>query len=144
MAPAPSSLGGDFFAAGGAARQRVAEFDVATGALTAFATSFSGPVNALALSNGRLFAAGSFDRVSNEGRYGAAAITVATGAVLPWNPAPVGVPAALATTGNTVVLGGTLVGFGAVGRTNRRRWICRAARSCRGTRIPTTTRSTRS
>ncbi len=111
-------IGGDFFAAAGAGRQRVAELDVATGAPTAFAPEFSGPVNALALSNGRLFAAGSFDRVSNEGRYGAAAITVATGAVLPWNPAPVGLPAALATTGNTVIIGGTIVGFGAVGRTS--------------------------
>ncbi len=110
-------VGGDFFAAGGAGRQRVAELDVATGAPTAFATSFNGSVNALALSNGQLFVAGSFDRVSNEGRYGAAAVTVATGAVLPWNPAPVGLPAALAATGNTVVIGGTIVGFGAVGRT---------------------------
>ena len=110
-------VGGDFFAVGGAGRQRVAELDVATGAPTAFAPAFSGSINALALSNGRLFAAGSFDRVVNEGRYGAAAVTVATGAVLPWNPAPAGTPFALAATGNTVIMGGTIVGFGAVGRT---------------------------
>ena len=75
-------VGGDFTTVDGATRNRLAAFDVATGALTSWAPSSSGYVNALAASPTRVYAGGAFSRLAGVATTNLGAVTT-TGAAVP-------------------------------------------------------------
>lgn len=85
-------VGGDFTRVDGAVRNRLAAFNVATGALTSWAPSSSGYVNALAVSSSRVFVGGAFSKL-------AGVTTTNLGAV---TTAGAGVPGFTATANNVV------------------------------------------
>ncbi|MEJ5915167.1 LamG-like jellyroll fold domain-containing protein [Pseudokineococcus sp. 1T1Z-3] len=80
-------VGGDFTAANGAARKRVAAFDAATGALvTAFAADTNGRVRGLAVADGTLYVGGDFSVLRGQPRTRLAAVSASTGALTTWAP----------------------------------------------------------
>ncbi len=111
-------VGGDFNRVDGRAREKLAAFVTATGALDpAFTPAPYGRVRALAVTDGTVYAGGSFTRVwPGVTRQRLAAFGRADGALLPWAPAVDGDVLALvmAPDGSRVVLGGA---FDTVGTT---------------------------
>ncbi|MGY1814261.1 PKD domain-containing protein [Blastococcus sp. SYSU D00820] len=91
-------VGGDFTVADGQPRNRVAAYDVATGALVAsFRPSVNGQVAALAATNSTVYLGGDLSAVGGVSRSRLAAVRSADGGLLPWAP----VPGVGPTTGNT-------------------------------------------
>jgi hypothetical protein len=112
-------LGGRFTQMGGSTRRRLAALDRGTGALLSnwVAHVNSGNlVGALASADGALYVGGSFDSIGASNRNHLAALEVATGAVLPWNPGADGRVRALAVAGGVVYAGGEFDQVGSVSR----------------------------
>ncbi|MEC5180616.1 PKD domain-containing protein [Arthrobacter sp. CG_A4] len=118
-------LGGDFTAVSGAARAKVAAFDVASGALDPnFKPVVNGPVRDLTVTNSAVFVGGSFGNAGAAVRRNLASFTRATGAILPWSPTTDDMVETLvaAPDGSRIVIGGRfqqldgapIVGIGAV------------------------------
>ncbi|KQS68792.1 PKD domain-containing protein [Modestobacter sp. Leaf380] len=80
-------VGGEFTRVGTATRNRIAAFDTATGALTAFAPSVSGVVKAIGATASTVYLGGTVSAVGGVSRSRLAAVTTA-GALLPWAPVP--------------------------------------------------------
>jgi hypothetical protein len=81
------AIGGDFTAVNGKARQHVALLSVATGNLVdGWAPAVNYRVAALRIFGNTVYLGGSFGRVGKVTRNRLAAVTLSTGAVLPWNP----------------------------------------------------------
>jgi hypothetical protein len=79
-------VGGDFTTVDGQARNHIAAFDTATGALsTSFRPSIAGQVRGIAATNTTVYAGGNFFSVNGVGRTRLAAIA-STGALLSWAP----------------------------------------------------------
>ncbi|WP_298862254.1 PKD domain-containing protein [uncultured Microbacterium sp.] len=76
---------GDFTSVNGQTRNRVAAFDLPSGALSDFNPNVSGAASGVDATNSAVYITGSFWRVSGQDREGAAALTRA-GALLPWAP----------------------------------------------------------
>ena len=109
-------LGGRFVI--GARTLAVVRLDPA-GRQTAWAVEFDGQVEALARAGGTLYLAGQFNTVGGQPRQNVAAVDVATGAVLPWNPGVVGVGVyALKVSGADAFLGGQFSSVGGTPRAN--------------------------
>ncbi len=97
-------LGGRFVI--GARTLAVVRLDAA-GRQTAWSVEFDGQVEALARAGGTLYLAGQFNTVGGQARQNVAAVDVATGAVLPWNPGVAGVGVyAVKVSGVDVFIGG--------------------------------------
>jgi outer membrane protein assembly factor BamB len=102
------ALGGSFPGIGARARNGLAAFDVASGALTPWNPGVGGgAVQAIAADGATIYAGGAFTSVAATARNRAAAIDTA-GALLSWNPNLDGAVRALAVTsaGGPVFLGG--------------------------------------
>ena len=94
-------VGGDFTVANGQARNRVAAYDLRTGALVdTFRPSVNGSVMALAATNTTVYLGGSLSGVGGVSRSRLAAVNSADGRLLPWAP----VPGPGSTSGNTLPL----------------------------------------
>src|SRR6478752_5753947 len=80
-------VGGDFTTVDGAARNHVAAFDTATGALVStFAPSLSGQVRGLAATSTSVYVGGDFLSANGKARSRLAAFAPATGAMSAWAP----------------------------------------------------------
>ncbi|MGI8868735.1 MAG: hypothetical protein ACR2F6_07765 [Mycobacteriales bacterium] len=80
-------VGGDFTTVDGIARNHIAAFSTATGALvTTFAPALSGRVRAIAVTAGTVYVGGSFFTANGVGRTRLSAFSAVTGALLPWAP----------------------------------------------------------
>ncbi len=104
-------VGGDFTSVDGVARNRVAVFDVATGALLPFAPPIGYHVYSIAVhpSGSPVYVGGNFAAVGTSARGQVAAFNAANGALLDWAPqATGGVVRALAVSpdGSRVAIGG--------------------------------------
>jgi hypothetical protein len=113
-------VGGDFTKVGSAVRNRMAAFDVATGALTSFHPSFNSTVQAVVAGTSRVYAGGTFTTVNGVARSRLAAFSPTSGALLTWRPVANAAVTAmvLAPGGVSVVAGGrftTLAGRAAYG-----------------------------
>ncbi|GAA1627076.1 hypothetical protein GCM10009790_07150 [Georgenia ruanii] len=103
-------VGGEFTTVNGQPRQRLAAFDVATGALVpGFAPPMGYHVAAIVATNTTVYAGGSFNGVGSASRQNLAAFNASNGALLDWAPqATGGTVAALAINpeGTKVAVGG--------------------------------------
>ncbi|WP_328320402.1 fibronectin type III domain-containing protein [Kribbella sp. NBC_00382] len=80
-------VGGDFTTVNGLARKHLAMFSVATGKLVVgWHPAVSYRVAAIAIAANSVYFGGSFGRVDNKERNNVAAVTLSTGALLPWDP----------------------------------------------------------
>ncbi len=86
--------------------------DAKTGAARPVTFNPDGPVNALVLSSGRLYAGGSFKNVGTTARKNLAAFDSATGALLSWDPGTDQAVECLAASGATIFVGGQFTSFG--------------------------------
>jgi len=79
---------GDFTSVNGVTKNRIAAFDLPSGALrTSFAGSANAPVYAVTATNSTVYFGGTFSQTAGVARPGhAAAVTASTGALLPWAP----------------------------------------------------------
>ncbi|MFI0480927.1 hypothetical protein [Actinomadura sp. 9N215] len=100
--------GGDFTKIDGLRRGKIASFDLASGALTAFQHEMSSRVTALAVTPTTVYAGGYFITVDGTSRQRLAAFTATDGALTAWTPtADRGVHAMLASPdGSRIVIGG--------------------------------------
>lgn len=76
---------GDFTLVNNTARNRVAAFDLPSGALSSFNPSANGAALGIDATNTTVYISGTFGRMGNQTRYGAAAVT-RDGTLLPWAP----------------------------------------------------------
>ncbi|MHB1491231.1 MAG: NHL repeat-containing protein, partial [Cellulomonas sp.] len=76
---------GNFTTVNGATRNRVAAFDLPSGALSSFAPSVNSYVTSVAVSGSRVYVGGAFSAVNGQQRLRVAAVDAATGAVLPFS-----------------------------------------------------------
>src|SRR5439155_947936 len=101
--------GGDRTSIGWRAGNNIAGLDAATGAATDWnPNAIGGPydgVNALAVSGGTVYAAGTFSSIGAQPRNNMAALDVTTGAATAWNPNVNNTVNALAVSGGTVYAG---------------------------------------
>ena len=80
-------IGGQFTQVNGVTRNRIAAFNIATGALmTTFAPSANTTVYAVAATNTTVYAGGNFTTIAGSTRIRAAAMNAANGALLPFAP----------------------------------------------------------
>ncbi|CAN5138836.1 hypothetical protein BH09ACT1_BH09ACT1_05760 [soil metagenome] len=124
---------GAFTTVNGVAKNRIAAFSTATGALdTSFTASANGQVYAVAANSSAVYFSGSFTQSASVARNGgAAAVNASTSALLPWAPTLAGGRAyamVVSPDGSKVVLGGSFttvngsgnpgLGMGAVNTSN--------------------------
>lgn len=84
-------VGGDFTTIDGQPRQRIAAFDLTTGALVAtFAPNIGYHVHAIVVTDDRVYVGGNFQGVGTQARAGLAAFRSSDGALLDWAPAATG------------------------------------------------------
>ncbi len=82
-------VGGDFTAANGQPRNRVAAYDTRSGALVPdWRPSVSGQVRALAATGSAVYIGGTISAVGSASRTRLAAVSAVNGALLPWAPVP--------------------------------------------------------
>ena len=92
-------VGGNFNAAGGAARDRVAAVDTGAGNALAWNPGTDSQVDALALVGPTVYLAGGFTTVGALPRANLAAVNALTGATLAWNPGPDNITLGLTVSG---------------------------------------------
>ena len=108
-------IGGDFTSVGGVPRTDLAHV-LADGSVSAWDPSPDGPVQALALSGGTLYAGGLFGQIGGASRSQIAALDVATGTPTAWDPGADGAVYALAVSGSIVYAGGAFAHIGGQAR----------------------------
>ena len=99
---------GDFTMVNNTARNRVAAFDLPSRALSSFNPNSNGATLGIDATDTTVYITGTFGRMSNQDRFGAAAVTRA-GALLPWAPVLEGRQGRVVVVspdGSKVVLGG--------------------------------------
>jgi large repetitive protein len=103
-------VGGDFTTVDGQARNHIAAFNTATGALdTTFSPSLGSQVRGIAVSPTTVYVGGNFFSANGQARTRLAAFSVANGSVLPWAPKADDNQVnamVLSPDGTTVVVGG--------------------------------------
>lgn len=117
-------VGGQFTAAGGQAKSKIAEFDTSSGAMTSFATSVGGSVESVAVTNDALYLVGSFGSVAGQERRNVAKLSRSNAQLQGWNPIVDDIVHGIIATDSSdrVIIGGrfqtingaTKVGVGAV------------------------------
>ncbi|MEU7903953.1 PQQ-binding-like beta-propeller repeat protein [Actinoplanes sp. NPDC049118] len=104
-------VGGSFTSVGWGgrsyARQRLAAFDVASGALLDWAPSADGTVRALAVNGTSVYAGGGFHRIAGIRRDGLARLDASTGEVGAFSHVMTGSPYALSIAGGRLYVGGS-------------------------------------
>lgn len=103
-------VGGDFTAADGQARFRLAAYSAATGALIAnFNPAMPSRVNAIVATNSTVYVGGSFTNANGVARNRLAAFNVSNGALLAWHPGADAEVQALTLTpdGSKLIVGGS-------------------------------------
>ncbi len=121
-------IGGDFTAASGQPRSKIAAFSLATGGLQSFQTSVGGTVLAISITADTVYIGGSFGSIGSESRSNLAALRRSNADRLPWAPSTDDiVHGVLASADNSrVVVGGRFqnlngqrkIGIGAVDGTS--------------------------
>lgn len=113
-------VGGVFTTAGGSTRNRIAAFDLTTGALTAWDPNANATVNAIAVKGTAIYVAGNFTNIGGSLRNRLALFSVDSSACDPaWDPnSSTATVTALAVSGNTVYAGGSFTG-GTIGGISR-------------------------
>ncbi len=121
-------IGGQFNAVGGLLRNSVAAIDAITGSVISFNphVKFTIPSNlsvkSLAINDNIIYVGGVFDTIDNYRRNGIAAIDLATGNVLPWNPSAADSSKtnvnSIVSNGNAVYIGGVFDTIGGQPRNN--------------------------
>jgi hypothetical protein len=108
-------LGGSFGSVRGQARMGLAQVD-SSGNVTAWNPGTDGPVYALSVSAGVVYAGGNFNAVGGQPRKSLAAISATTGVVSAWDPqaGPIAHPTieAIIVLGNTIYVGGNFTFIG--------------------------------
>jgi hypothetical protein len=101
-------LGGDFDHAQGLVRQKLAAYDLHSGALSNLSATINSRVRAIAVSDTTVYIGGDFTTVNGQPRTRLAAFNRSTGALLPWAPTAdrTVFTMALSTDGTRVILGG--------------------------------------
>lgn len=102
-------VGGDFTTVDGVAHNRIAAFNVATGALiNTFSPSLNSSVYTITANNSTVYAGGSFSTANGVARSRLAAFSASNGALLAWNPAPDATVTAMVLTpdNSRVIIGG--------------------------------------
>jgi hypothetical protein len=106
-------VGGAFTSIAGGSRNRIAAFNLATGAVdTGFLATTDSSVLGLAATSSTVYLAGSFSQVRGVARAGAAAVTAAKGDVLTWAPvkgAGTARQVIVSPDGTKVIIGGSFV-----------------------------------
>ncbi len=97
---------GNFLTIGGAARNRIAALDGATGNATAWNPDADQPVTALAIDGATVYAGGGFTTIAGVARANLAALDAVTGAATAWAPALNGGVDAAALAGATLYVAG--------------------------------------
>jgi hypothetical protein len=116
-------IGGEFSAVGGQLRGNVAHV-LRDGRVARWRADTDGRVNALALSRQTLYIGGEFYHVSGQVRHYLAAVDVAWGSALKWDPDPSGVGSsytgvnAILVSGGMVYVGGDFAAIGGASRRN--------------------------
>lgn len=111
--PGTLYVGGGFTTIAGESRQRVAAFDLSSGALSAWSPSVGGGlVLAILPAGDSVYLGGDFDIVGGEVRPYLAEVDRMSGSVSDWTPAPNASVRALAVSNDTVYAGGS---FGVIG-----------------------------
>lgn len=98
--------GGEFTQAGGAARNRIAAVDAASGVVAAWNPAADGAVLALLHTGATVYAGGEFTQIGGAGRNRIAALDVSSGAATVGNPDANGAVRALVLNGATLYAGG--------------------------------------
>ena len=114
-------IGGGFTEAGPVggpmgARNRIAAFDIATGALTAWNPNANEEVYTLAVSGSTVYAGGLFTAIGGQARNYIAALNVTDGQATSWNPQANHVINSLEVSGPTVYAGGSYTTIGGQAR----------------------------
>ncbi|MEF2977726.1 PKD domain-containing protein [Subtercola sp. YIM 133946] len=112
-------IGGSFTTVNGTNRYRVAALNPTTGAvITSFAPVVNSTVSVVAATNSVVYVGGAISGINKDVRNGAAAVSAATGATLPWNPNAQGgavTSFAISPDGSKVVVGGNFTTLGGSG-----------------------------
>ncbi len=102
--------GGRFTSIGGTTRRHLAVIDKNTGNVTSFNPNIHDvnnyPIRDMVLVGGKLYIVGTFDKVNNINRAGAAALDTATGNTTSWDPNVAGWVHSIATSDSSIILGG--------------------------------------
>lgn len=101
-------VGGSFTQVNGQPRNRIAAFDIATGALLPFTASFNSTVNAIVVTNSTVYVGGLFNYANSTLRPSLAALNPTTGALQPWAAKTNGYVQAMVMTADAsrLVIGG--------------------------------------
>jgi hypothetical protein len=112
-------IGGSFAKIGGAVRHNLARLNADGSVDPSFHPDIDSTVYAIAVSPTVAYIGGRFQHVDGVDRPGLAAVDLATGNLLPWNPAAASpaVVYAIAVAGSTVYVGGNFPEMGGVART---------------------------
>lgn len=106
-------LGGSYFTAGGSSSfANLAKFDPLTGAGQLWGPPFNSTVNELLTDGTTLWLVGTFTALGPTPRNRAAAVDLATGTLLPFDPSSSGPILAIARLGGTIFLGGSFNNMG--------------------------------
>ncbi|THG30789.1 PKD domain-containing protein [Naasia lichenicola] len=114
-------IGGQFTSIGGAARNRAASIDVASGALTTWNPNSNGAVYGIVASNSTVWMGGNFTSMKSTARLHAAAVTATDASILPFSASADGgrVNAIVANADFTkIVLGGSFTTVNGAGSPN--------------------------
>ena len=104
-------VGGAFTTIASTSRQRVAAFDISSGALTSWNPSANGTVSTLAYSGSDVYLGGSFTSVSSTGRNRIASVSSA-GVLSGWNPNADNIVNTLVASGTSLYVGGSFNNIG--------------------------------
>lgn len=118
--------GGQFTAASGQARSKIAEFNSSSGALTSFNAAVGGSIETLAVTSDSVFIGGSFNSVAGQSRSNLAKLNRSNASLQAWNPTTDDIVHGIIATDSSdrVVVGGRFqnlngtrkIGIGAVNK----------------------------
>jgi hypothetical protein len=106
-------IGGDFTTVSGLTRNRLAAFDMTTGAIKSWDPNVDNTVCSISVNGGMLYVGGTFTAIGGQSRNRIAAIDVNTGVVTSWNPDANSDVRTLVVSGSTVYAGGYFTTVGA-------------------------------
>jgi hypothetical protein len=109
-------IGGNFTSIDGQERNRIAEVNRTTGALTSWNPDSDGRIRTILLDGGIVYVGGDFNHIGGESRNFIAALDATTGLATIWNPNASHPVFTLAASGTSVFAGGNFTSIGGQGR----------------------------